>query len=106
MNISLNIFSACRNGDVETVKLLVASRVDVNFSKFSSFRGDLPLFIAIKKGFVEIVKILVAAKANPETSVTSAVYSKSNKSMLRTAIESGRADIVKILLDARASANG
>jgi len=101
VNANNNIFNACRSGDVGKVKSLVASKkLDVNFSTFSQFKGELPLSIAAQKGYVEIVKILIDAKAN-----VNAMINNSQKSILSTAVENGQIEIVKILIEAKAIIN-
>jgi len=52
-------FTACQNGHIEIVKLLVNNkRVDINKA---SFDGTTPLLIASKKGYIEIVQHLLAS---------------------------------------------
>ena len=86
-----DFFAACRQGDVETVKLLLAAEgIDVNQADND---GWTPLYWASGNGHVEVVKLLLAA---PGIDVNKGA--NSGRTPLFTASWDGRAEVVKLLL--------
>jgi len=53
---------AAKNGNLETVKTLIAAGADVN--KAETTYGSTPLFMAARNGHLEVVRALVGARAN------------------------------------------
>ena len=84
--------SACREGRVEDLRLLLAAGADVNKADND---GDTPLWIASSQGDVEVVKLLLAA---PGIDVNLA--NNNGATPLFTASQEGRAEVVKLLLAA------
>lgn len=64
MSKELNIFQACHKGDLDRVKFLIESGVDVN-SQFPE--AQTPLFYAVEKCHLEITKYLLENGANPNS---------------------------------------
>ena len=53
---------AARRGQTEAVKVLIASKADVNVSRPP--KGATPLYIAAQEGHTEVVKLLVYSSAD------------------------------------------
>jgi ankyrin repeat protein len=64
MSKELNIFQVCHKGDLDRVKDLIESGVDVNFQGFGF---QTPLFYAVEKCHLEITKYLLENGANPNS---------------------------------------
>lgn len=56
------LYEYCKNGDLDGVKFLIGSGIDVN----ETYNKQRPLEIASSKGHLEIVKALVTAGAQPD----------------------------------------
>ncbi|KAI0538686.1 hypothetical protein GGR58DRAFT_512830 [Xylaria digitata] len=81
--------AAAKNGHIEIVRILLASKADVNAAAANAF-GRTALHAAAENGHVEIVRLLLASKAN---------------TVLQAAAGSGYIEIVKMLLAAKADVN-
>lgn len=88
--------SAVRDGQVEKVRELLRTGIDVN--AVSEF-GDAHLYVAVDMGHVEIAEILLNARADINTT------SRFGIKLLPTAARAGRIAMAKILLNAGAEIN-
>jgi hypothetical protein len=90
------LYAASQQGDIEVVKVLIASGADVNKT---TPNGASPLYIASHKGHLEIVKTLLAAGADVNKTITGEVSS------LYIASQNGHLEVVKALIAAGADVN-
>ena len=93
-----DIFTACREGDVETVRKHLAAGTDLNQLsplKRATVVLHTPIELALLHGHLDIVRLLIADRRvnlNRVEPVT-------EQTLLTTACEQGYIDIVRILLD-------
>jgi ankyrin repeat protein len=104
---------AAEGNNLEVVKILLDAKADPNGGKL-----DAPLFCAIKGGNTNLVELLLRAGANPnlpgrlDYQITRLDYDITRRDQISTliplelAIEQNRAEIVKMLLQAKANPNG
>jgi ankyrin repeat protein len=92
----LRLVNAVKDGDRQTVRQLLRSRVPVDASEAD---GTTPLHWAIRAGDLETAKLLLAAGARPS------VANRYGVTPLALAATNGDADSIRILLDAGADAN-
>jgi len=92
------IHLAVAKGNLETVKMLIARKVNVNFSAINN-NGYTPLHIAARQGFAEICEELLKSGAK-----ASATCDDGNTSLHLASIEK-RLEIVRVLLKNRETAN-
>lgn len=92
------LHSAVQLGDINRVRELIETGVDVN--ERDGFHYS-PLMYAVIQGNVEIVRILIASKAVPGIRRDSTHYIYGTDPIL-LAVRGGQREIVKLLLDAKA----
>lgn len=90
------LFHAAFNGDVESLKMLLAARADIN----ATDKGMSPLYAAAQEGHVEVVRRLIAAGAALDLHTDDA-----HSTALYAAADAGHLDIVKMLINAGANVN-
>jgi ankyrin repeat protein/preprotein translocase subunit SecA len=89
---ALALYKAAEQGQVDVVKLLLASGADPNMLNNNSLLGYTPLHIAAEQGQLAVVKLLLASEINTE------VGDKYGKTPLHVAAEQGQLAVVKLLL--------
>jgi uncharacterized protein len=92
----LRLVTAVKDGDRQTVRQLLRSRVPVDAREAD---GTTPLHWAIRAGDLETAKLLLAAGARPT------VANRYGVTPLALAATNGDADAIRLLLDAGADAN-
>lgn len=90
------LFGACRAGDFEEVRLLLAAGADVNGQDFMGFT---PLLEAVSKGHLEIVRLLIEKGADVNK------QDGDGYTPLHEAASHGYTEIVKSLIEANADVN-
>jgi ankyrin repeat protein len=88
----VSLYNACRDGNVEEVKVLLAQGTNANHTIYS---GRTPLFIASQKGHVEVVKVLLALDGI-DVNVPLHI---SHHAPLYVACKNGHVEIVRLLLE-------
>jgi uncharacterized protein len=88
----MNIFTACEKNNIERVRELLATGMDVNNKEYDT---ETPLMIASKYGNIEIVRLLLAQ--NPKPFLTLA--SRYGETPMILACKKGYLDIVKLLYE-------
>ncbi|MFI4937018.1 MAG: ankyrin repeat domain-containing protein [Candidatus Berkiellales bacterium] len=86
------LLKAAKMGDLEQLKAVIADGVNVNSSSFEPKLKENPLYHAVVRKQFEAVKILVQHGADVN-------FADSKSSVLYVAVETGRPDIVKYLLE-------
>lgn len=98
MPINDDLFEKCKQGDLESVKLLISQGADVNAEDRSW--GDTPLIVAIQKSHEAIVKFLIEQGANVNFK-----KKKNGETPLIIACEKGSPDIVNLLITSGVDVN-
>jgi len=100
------LITACKQGHVAVVDLLLASGVDVNISetqpeyyRYIPDKAATPLIAACAEGHPSVVRLLLAYGANIEKT------KNSSATPLMAAIKGNNLSIVRLLLDAHADVN-
>ena len=70
-NKEKDIFKALRNGEIEKIKALIDSGIDVNVQDKN---GSTALMWASHKGYIEAVKALIEAKAEADAHAPRCLY--------------------------------
>lgn len=91
------LLQAIENDDVQKVRQLLTSEVDLNFEDDD---GDFPLYVASWRGNKEIVELLLANGADVNYEADAYFYTA-----LMVASGAGHADIVRLLLKHGANVN-
>jgi len=97
------LFVAAQNGNLETVKLLLARKADTALSRKSD--GATPLFMAAQQGNAEVVKWLIENTEREEIEKTLNATIDNGITPLFSAASHGSTEIVKLLTDAKADCN-
>lgn len=95
-NNHIDLFRACRTSDIETVKKLISSQVDLNYRSKGGLTG---LHLATMLENVKITKLLLKSKADPN------IKNYNNSTCLINACSLRNNKIINILLDEGADAN-
>jgi uncharacterized protein len=61
----MDLFAACKNGDVGVVKRILSTGVDVNMTDPENNTVPYALMLACREGHLEIVELLLSNGANP-----------------------------------------
>lgn len=91
---------AAANGHLETLKLLIAHKGDVN-DRYDGVTGLAPLLAAAANGQAEAVQLLLEAGARP-----TATTPGSGRNVLQLAVSSGAVKLVAVLLRWRVGSKG
>ncbi|KAJ5153860.1 uncharacterized protein N7500_009299 [Penicillium coprophilum] len=87
------LITACLNGDVRTVDLLLTEGADPNVNNAKSLGTFSPLGIACNEGYYEIARILLTRGADPNGGIEGHNYP------LESAASIGNLDILKLLFE-------
>ena len=91
------LYNAVETGDVDKIRNLLASGVDINSRNDN---GRTPLFLATIEGHIDVIRVLLAAGADVD------IPDDRDMTPLFIASMLARADIVQALLNAGADPNG
>jgi ankyrin repeat protein len=100
--LSLALASACTNGNIDIVNLLLKYGADPNLGSDDSGNPEVPLIIAAARGHAEdaeVVRALLLAHADPNL-----VDSKGNTALISASL-AGSTNVARDLLDAKANPN-
>ncbi len=97
--LSLALASACTNGNIDIVDLLLKYGADPNLGSDDSGNPEVPLIIAAARGHAGVVRVLLLAHADPNL-----VDSKGNTALISASL-AGSANVARELLDAKADPN-
>lgn len=91
-----SLYYACKNGNLETVKKLIRSGINVNSY---NFKNNTPLHKAIKHQHREIAKELLSVESNPNFANSHRVYP------IFWATKGNQTELVKLLISHKADVN-